>query len=154
MLKNGFTFTGKKTTKGRDYLYARKGGFFRGAGPYRIAEPYLMSLTPWKEPEQAAPRGADEMAPAAKRERALEEGLHVPDVDLVIFFEAVPSEIRSIQRRGRTGRTRPGRVAVLLAEGTIDEAYYQSCLDREESMRTVVSGEGRSSKIPGPATVH
>ena len=37
-----------------------------------------------------------------------EEGLHVPDVDLVVFYEAVPSEIRYIQRRGRTGRTTPG----------------------------------------------
>lgn len=32
-----------------------------------------------------------------------EEGLHVPDVDLVVFYEAVPSAIRSIQRKGRTG---------------------------------------------------
>ncbi len=53
-----------------------------------------------------------------------EEGLHVPDVDHVVFFEAVPSEIRLIQRRGRTGRTRPGKMTVLIAEGTIDEAYY------------------------------
>ena len=33
-----------------------------------------------------------------------EEGLDVPSTDLVIFYEAVPSEIRSIQRKGRTGR--------------------------------------------------
>jgi Fanconi anemia group M protein len=55
-----------------------------------------------------------------------EEGLHVPDVDHVIFYEAVPSEIRSIQRRGRTGRTRLGKVTVLMAENTVDEAYYYS----------------------------
>src|SRR3989449_7605880 len=47
-----------------------------------------------------------------------EEGLHVPDVDHVIFYEAVPSEIRMIQRRGRTGRTRPGKTTVLMTEGT------------------------------------
>ena len=34
-----------------------------------------------------------------------EEGLDVPSTDLVIFYEAVPSEIRSIQRKGRTGRS-------------------------------------------------
>jgi ERCC4-related helicase len=68
-----------------------------------------------------------------------EEGLHVPDVDLVIFFEAVPSEIRSIQRKGRTGRTRPGRVIILLAEGTVDEAYYYSSIRREKFMRSLVS---------------
>ena len=63
-----------------------------------------------------------------------EEGLHVPDVDHVVFFEAVPSEIRLIQRRGRTGRTRPGKMTVLIAEGTIDEAYYWTSKRREEQM--------------------
>ncbi|HZW55165.1 MAG TPA: helicase-related protein [Nitrososphaerales archaeon] len=67
-----------------------------------------------------------------------EEGLHVPDVDLVVFYEAVPSEIRSIQRRGRTGRTMPGRVVVLLAENTVDEAYYYSALYKENKMKKIV----------------
>ncbi|HZY94772.1 MAG TPA: DEAD/DEAH box helicase [Candidatus Bathyarchaeia archaeon] len=64
-----------------------------------------------------------------------EEGLHVPDVDHVIFYEAVPSEIRMIQRRGRTGRTRPGKTTVLMTEGTIDEAYYWSSRRKEQQMR-------------------
>jgi len=64
-----------------------------------------------------------------------EEGLHVPDVDHVIFYEAVPSEIRSIQRRGRTGRTSVGKVTVLMAEGTVDEAYYYSSRRKEQQMR-------------------
>src|SRR5256886_2747518 len=34
-----------------------------------------------------------------------EEGLDIPQVDLVVFYEPVPSEIRTIQRRGRTGRS-------------------------------------------------
>ena len=63
-----------------------------------------------------------------------EEGLHVPDVDHVIFYEAVPSEIRLIQRRGRTGRTRPGKTTVLMTEGTIDEAYYWTSRRKEEQM--------------------
>ena len=63
-----------------------------------------------------------------------EEGLHVPDVDHVIFYEAVPSEIRMIQRRGRTGRTRPGKTTVLMTEGTIDEAYYWTSKRKEEKM--------------------
>ena len=67
-----------------------------------------------------------------------EEGLHVPDVDLVVFYEAVPSEIRYIQRRGRTGRTTEGRVAILLAEGTVDESYYYSTLMKENRMRELV----------------
>jgi Fanconi anemia group M protein len=67
-----------------------------------------------------------------------EEGLHVPDVDLVVFYEAVPSEIRHIQRRGRTGRTTEGRVVILLAEGTVDESYYYSTLLKESRMRELV----------------
>src|SRR5437870_8380711 len=63
-----------------------------------------------------------------------EEGLHVPDVDHVIFYEAVPSEIRMIQRRGRTGRTKPGKVTVLMAEGTVDEAYFHSSRRKERDM--------------------
>ena len=74
-----------------------------------------------------------------------EEGLHVPDVDLVVFYEAVPSEIRYIQRRGRTGRTTEGRVVILLAEGTVDESYYYSTLMKENRMRELVSKAGRPS---------
>ena len=81
-----------------------------------------------------------------------EEGLHVPDVDLVVFYEAVPSEIRSIQRKGRTGRTRPGRVVILLAEETVDEAYYFSSIHRERSMKELVSKTPsvRKDKLKAP----
>ena len=72
-----------------------------------------------------------------------EEGLHVPDVDLVVFYEAVPSEIRYIQRRGRTGRTTEGRVVILLAEGTVDESYYYSTLLKESRMRQLVKESGK-----------
>jgi len=68
-----------------------------------------------------------------------EEGLHVPDVDHVIFYEAVPSEIRTIQRRGRTGRTRIGKVTVLMAEDTVDEAYYWSSVRKEERMHIILA---------------
>jgi len=68
-----------------------------------------------------------------------EEGLHVPDVDHVIFYEAVPSEIRTIQRRGRTGRTRIGKVTVLMAEDTVDEAYYWSSTRKEQKMHAILN---------------
>ena len=74
-----------------------------------------------------------------------EEGLHVPDVDLVVFYEAVPSEIRYIQRRGRTGRTTEGRVVILLAEGTVDESYYYSSLFKESRMRELVKESGQKA---------
>jgi Fanconi anemia group M protein len=49
-----------------------------------------------------------------------EEGLDIPKVDLVVFYEPVPSAIRTVQRRGRTGRGEKGEVIVLMAQGTHD----------------------------------
>lgn len=64
-----------------------------------------------------------------------EEGIDIPAVDLVILYEPVPSEVRMIQRRGRTGRKRTGRVKVLITNGTRDEAYYWSSVNKEISMK-------------------
>ena len=63
-----------------------------------------------------------------------EEGLDIPSADLVIFYEPVGSEIRTIQRRGRTGRHREGEVMVLVAEGTRDENMRSSAQKKEENM--------------------
>lgn len=68
-----------------------------------------------------------------------EEGLDVPQVDLVVFYEAVPSEIRAVQRRGRTGRTVAGRVVVLVTEQTRDEAFLRAQTARESKMKRLVS---------------
>jgi Fanconi anemia group M protein len=64
-----------------------------------------------------------------------EEGLDVPAVDLVLFYEPVPTAIRSIQRKGRTGRDSAGRVVVLMAEDTRDEAYFWIARRREREMQ-------------------
>lgn len=64
-----------------------------------------------------------------------EEGIDIPAVDLVVLYEPVPSEVRMIQRRGRTGRKRTGRVKVLITNGTRDEAYYWSSIRKEEHMK-------------------
>ncbi len=64
-----------------------------------------------------------------------EEGLDVPEVDLVLFFEPVSTAIRSIQRKGRTGRQAPGRVVVLIAKDTRDEAFFWISRRREQTMQ-------------------
>ncbi|MCJ7478560.1 MAG: DEAD/DEAH box helicase [Candidatus Nanohaloarchaeota archaeon QJJ-7] len=74
-----------------------------------------------------------------------EEGLDIPSVDYVFFYEPIPSEIRTIQRRGRTGRQESGEIYVLMAEDTRDEGHYWSAKHKEESMKEVVEdlkGEG------------
>jgi Fanconi anemia group M protein len=55
-----------------------------------------------------------------------EEGLDIGEVDLIVNYDALKSPIRMIQRMGRTGRARAGRVIVLLAEGDEERAYAQS----------------------------
>ena len=77
-----------------------------------------------------------------------EEGIDIPATDLVIFYEPVPSEIRSIQRKGRTGRARVGRVVVLMAKGTRDEAYHWISERKEKTMNRQIqdmSGQPRES---------
>ena len=56
--------------------------------------------------------------------RVGEEGLDISEVNQVIFYDNVPSSIRFIQRRGRTGRKDSGKLVVLIAKDTIDETYY------------------------------
>ena len=63
-----------------------------------------------------------------------EEGLDVPSTDLVIFYESVPSEVRSIQRKGRTGRHGSGTIYVLITKGTTDETFTHVSRVREKAM--------------------
>ncbi len=67
-----------------------------------------------------------------------EEGLDIPKVDLVVFYEPIPSAIRQIQRRGRTGRQEKGRVIVLMAKNTRDEGYRWSAHYKEKRMYKIL----------------
>ncbi len=64
-----------------------------------------------------------------------EEGLHIPSVDVGIFYDAVPSAIRLIQRRGRIGRVKMGKVIFLLLKNSRDEAYFYTALRKEKMMK-------------------
>jgi len=77
-----------------------------------------------------------------------EEGLDIPATDLVVFFEPVPSEIRSIQRKGRTGRKHAGRVVILMAKGSKDEAYHWSSNRRERSMQNTMKNMNFEIEAP------
>jgi len=68
-----------------------------------------------------------------------EEGLDIPKVDLVAFYEPIPSAIRSIQRRGRTGRNEKGAVVMFITQGTRDEGYYWSSKAKENRMHSTLA---------------
>ncbi len=78
-----------------------------------------------------------------------EEGLDIPAVDAVIFYEPVPSEIRSIQRRGRAARFKEGEIIVLMTKGTRDEFYYYASISKERKMKRILTG---MQKKPGYKT--
>ncbi len=67
-----------------------------------------------------------------------EEGIDIPSVDLIIFYEPVPSAIRTVQRRGRTGRMEKGKVIVLVTKGTRDESYRWAAHHKENRMHRVL----------------
>lgn len=79
-----------------------------------------------------------------------EEGLDIPAVDAVIFYEPIPSEIRSIQRRGRAARLKEGEIIVLMTKETRDEYYYYASRNKERRMKGILTGMQR--KKPGEKT--
>lgn len=83
-----------------------------------------------------------------------EEGLDIPAVDAVIFYEPVPSAIRNIQRRGRAGRFKFGHVIILVTRNTKDETYLMISRIKEKRMAEALEGikreveRGRLHSIP------
>jgi Fanconi anemia group M protein len=67
-----------------------------------------------------------------------EEGLDIPQCSLVIFYEPIPSEIRFIQRRGRTGRVRTGRCIILITKRTLDEVYLESAYKKVKKVKDII----------------
>ena len=67
-----------------------------------------------------------------------EEGMDIPGVDVVIFYEPIPNEIRNIQRRGRTGRFESGDVYIIVARGTKDQIYLRISEQREIKMLNLI----------------
>ena len=67
-----------------------------------------------------------------------EEGLDIPEVSSVIFYEPIPSAIRSIQRRGRTARLMKGELIILLTKSTLDEIFYFASIAKEKRMHRAI----------------
>ncbi len=82
-----------------------------------------------------------------------EEGLDIPKVDEVIFYEPVPSAIRHIQRRGRTGRLEKGKVVVLVTEETRDVGYRWSAHHKEKRMYRILEKLKKKFEMPGQKDV-
>ena len=68
-----------------------------------------------------------------------EEGLDIPSVDLVVFYETIPSAIRTVQRRGRTGRHSKGRIITLITKNTRDESFKWVSHFKEKRMYDLIN---------------
>ncbi len=67
-----------------------------------------------------------------------EEGLDIPEVDEVIFYEPVPSAIRKIQRAGRTARLAKGSLKILITKNTRDQIYHYAAHHKEKRMHKAI----------------
>ncbi|MEM0286646.1 MAG: helicase-related protein [Nitrososphaerota archaeon] len=82
-----------------------------------------------------------------------EEGLDIAECNIVLFYDNVPSAIRYIQRRGRTGRRSPGRMIVLMVKGTSDEAYHWIVQRRLGGMRRLANKLNEETKREAKGTL-
>ncbi|MHA1301526.1 MAG: helicase-related protein [Candidatus Helarchaeota archaeon] len=67
-----------------------------------------------------------------------EEGLDIAQCDLVVFYDCIPSGIRTVQRKGRTGRNRDGKLVYLYTEGTWEESFFYVSRKRILDIKKVV----------------
>jgi len=60
--------------------------------------------------------------------------LDIPEVNLVVFYEPIPSAIRRIQRAGRTARLMKGKLIILMTKDTLDEIFHYASRAKEKRM--------------------
>jgi len=77
-----------------------------------------------------------------------EEGLDIPEVNAVIFYETIPSAIRAIQRAGRTARLKPGKLIMVITKQTRDESNYYVSKSRERKMQSAIAEVKSDLKFP------
>lgn len=82
-----------------------------------------------------------------------EEGLDIPKVDAVLFYEPVPSAIRTVQRRGRTGRLEKGKVIVLVTKGTRDVGYRWVAHHKEKRMYRALTDVKKTLTLSAPEKI-
>lgn len=71
-----------------------------------------------------------------------EEGLDIGEVDVIICYDSSASPIRVLQRMGRTGRKRNGRVYMLLTES--EERNFEKSLDNYRFIQNLITENGRA----------
>lgn len=82
-----------------------------------------------------------------------EEGLDIGEVDLIVCYDSSASPIRMLQRMGRTGRKRAGRITLLLMKGKEEDNFTKAKDNYEKMQQMIASGtrftfhDDRSARI-------
>jgi ERCC4-related helicase len=69
-----------------------------------------------------------------------EEGLDIGEVDLIVCYDSKASPIRMLQRMGRTGRKRAGKIIMLQMEGKEVEALVKATDNYEKMQEMIAEG--------------
>nr|XP_020446624.1 LOW QUALITY PROTEIN: Fanconi anemia group M protein [Monopterus albus] len=77
-----------------------------------------------------------------------EEGLDIGEVDLIVCFDAQKNPIRLVQRMGRTGRKRRGRIVIILAEGREERTYNQSQSNKRSVYKSITGNRSGFHMYP------
>jgi len=67
-----------------------------------------------------------------------EEGLDIGEVDLIVCFDVTNSPIQMVQRMGRTGRKREGRIVVLVAQGKEESTYNRNMFKKKTINKAIL----------------
>lgn len=69
-----------------------------------------------------------------------EEGLDIGEVDLIVCYDASASPIRMLQRMGRTGRKRAGKIVVTLMKGKEEDNFSKAKDNYEKMQQEIAAG--------------
>lgn len=69
-----------------------------------------------------------------------EEGLDIGQVDLIVCYDSSASPIRMLQRMGRTGRKRAGKIVLLLMRGKEEDQFAKSKDNYEKMQKLICEG--------------
>ena len=67
-----------------------------------------------------------------------EEGLDIGEVDLIICYDVQKSPLRTVQRMGRTGRKREGKVIFLVSEG-YEEQQLKKAMNKKTDVQNMLT---------------
>ncbi|KDN37577.1 P-loop containing nucleoside triphosphate hydrolase protein [Tilletiaria anomala UBC 951] len=70
-----------------------------------------------------------------------EEGLDIGEIDLIVCYDATSDPVRMLQRVGRTGRKRDGKVVLLVTEGRDDFKHENAREKHGNVLKSITNGK-------------